>query len=119
MIAGKIWGSTECVLATPLFELHRLIIKPKHQCSRHLHRRKHNCFVVTKGRLFIDVWRGRGNLPDVTELWPGDVTTVKPGEKHRFRTEGMSCEAFEAYFTDVLGEDIERDDHGGAVRQNG
>ena len=112
---GKIWGTTECVLASPLIEIHRLKIKPRHQCSLHVHRRKFNAFLVTKGTLFIETVKNDYPLTDVTELKAGEIATVKPGEHHRFRTGKQSCECFEIYYTDILGEDIERKGHGGKV----
>lgn len=115
MITGKAWGSTECVLATPLIEIHRITIKSKHECSLHVHRKKSNAFLVTKGRLFIDVVKNDYPLTDTTELRPGDMTTVRPGEHHKFRTGTQSCEAFEIYYPDVLSEDIERKGHGGPI----
>lgn len=115
MITGKVWGTTEVVLATPLFELHKLTVKPNMQCSLHVHRRKWNAFVVVSGRLFIDVVKNDYALTDVTELGPQQVTTVRPGEHHRFRTGAEPCEAFEMYYVDALSEDIDRKDHGGPV----
>lgn len=113
MVIGKIWGTTEPVIITPLFEKHKLSIKPGHQCSLHVHRRKWNSFSVISGRLFIDVIKNDYSLTDVTELGPGDTTTVRPGEHHRFRTGPEGCEAWEEYYPDALSDDIERKDHGG------
>lgn len=113
MIVGKIWGSTEPVLIEALFELHRLRIKPQHQCSLHVHTRKANAFLVISGRLFIDVVKNDYALTDTTELGPGDVTTVQPGEHHRFRTGEEPCEAFEMYYTGILSDDIQRKGKGG------
>jgi mannose-6-phosphate isomerase-like protein (cupin superfamily) len=115
MITGKVWGTTELVLATPLLEIHRLTIKPAHQCSLHVHRKKWNAFVVTRGRLFVDVRKTDYDLIDTTELRPGDWTTVKPGEHHKFRTGRESCEAFELYYLDPLSEDIDRKGVGGKI----
>lgn len=115
MKVGKVWGVTEVVIATPLFELHKLTIKPQHQCSLHVHRHKWNAFVVVSGRLFIDVAKNNYPLIDVTELAPGQTTAVKPGEHHRFRTGDEPCEAYEMYYPETLSDDIERKDHGGKV----
>lgn len=112
---GKVWGTTETVIATPLFEMHRLSIKPMHRCSLHMHRRKWNAFLVTKGRLFIDVVKTDYPLIDTTELGPGDVMAAPPGEHHRFRTGPEGCEGFEMYYPEALSEDIDRKDHGGPV----
>lgn len=112
-LTGKVWGTTEAVIATPFCEAHRLTIKPEHQCSMHRHERKWNAFLVVSGRLFIDVAKTDYPLVDVTELGPGDMMSVPPGEKHRFRTGSEPCVAVEFYYPDVLGADIVRDDHGG------
>lgn len=117
MIIGKIWGTTECILETPLFEMHKLVIKPQHRCSLHVHRRKWNAFLVTSGKLYIDVVQNDYPLTDSTELLPGDVTSVAPGKFHMFRTGAEPCEAWELYYADALSEDIERRDHGGAVEE--
>lgn len=115
VISGKIWGTTEAVLATPAVELHRLTVKPRHQCSMHRHLRKWNAFYVISGRLLIDVEKADYALTDTTELGPGMSMAVPPGEYHRFRTEGEPCEALELYYLAPLSEDIERRDHGGPV----
>lgn len=116
-IAGKIWGTTECVLATPTIEVHRLWIEPRHRCSLHRHNRKWNAFYIIAGRLFIDVERFDYSLADTTELGPGMAATVPPGEYHRFRTGGEPCEALEIYYLDALSDDIERRDRGGALAE--
>lgn len=113
-ISGKIWGSTETVLATPFVEMHRLVIDPDHQCSMHRHVTKCNAFIVISGTLFIDVEKEYG-LTDTTTLEPGDVCTVPAGEWHRFRTGHEPCIAIEAYYPERLSEDIERRDCGGPV----
>lgn len=120
MIGGKIWGTTECLIREPLFESHRLVIKPNYQCSLHVHARKGNAFLVTKGRLFIDVFKGGyvdpNAPPDTTELVAnGRMTTVPPGEWHRFRTGDEPCEAVEFYYPGALSDDIQRKDHGGPI----
>lgn len=113
MITGKVWGSTEPVLVAPLFELHRLHVKRKHQCSMHVHHTKWNGFLVLSGELFVDV--EKPDMTDTTRLQAGDVTAVKPGEYHRFRTDRRNCVALEFYFTAPLTEDITRKDVGGKV----
>ena len=113
-IKGKIWGTTECVIQTPVFEKHRLEIKPGYQCSLHKHNRKWNSFTVISGQLFIDTVKPSKTV-DTTTLGPGDSTTVPPGEYHRFRTGGQPCIATEEYYPDTLSEDIDRNDEGGPV----
>jgi mannose-6-phosphate isomerase-like protein (cupin superfamily) len=115
MVMGKVWGSTEELLSTPMLSLHRLKIFHNHHCSLHVHRFKWNGFYVIRGKLFIEVIKNDYALTDVTELAPGDITTVKPGEHHRFRTGDENCEALEFYYTEPLSEDIIRKDKGGPV----
>ena len=113
MITEKVWGTTECVLATPLIEIHRLKIKPKFQCSLHTHKRKWNAFIVISGELEIIEAKADHVPPDKTILHPGDFLMAPPGEHHRFRTGILPCEAYEIYYPDALSEDIERKDTGG------
>jgi mannose-6-phosphate isomerase-like protein (cupin superfamily) len=116
-ITGKVWGTTEDMISDPLFECHRLVIKPMFRCSLHVHRTKWNAFIVTKGRLFIEVVKNDYPLVDVTELGPGQVMKVRPGEHHSFRTDEEGCEGFEVYWPNHLSEDIDRKDHGGPVEE--
>lgn len=115
MKIGKVWGTTSPQIETPLFSLHRLEVAPNMRCSTHVHDRKWNAFAVLSGRLFIDVAKNGYPLTDTTELGPGDVTTVAPGEFHAFRTGDEGCVCLEMYYPDALGEDIRRKDHGGPV----
>lgn len=112
MKIGKIWGTTESLIANGLIEVHRLAIVPNARCSLHAHKFKHNAFFVQSGRLFIEVHKNDYALVDVTELGPGDMTSVKPGEYHRFYTEGEECRAIELYYPEQLSEDIVRKDAG-------
>lgn len=114
MIAGKVWGLTGPEIITPMFELHRLVIKRKHQCSMHVHHAKYNGFIVLTGELFIDV--EKADMTDTTRLEAGQITVVKPGEHHRFRTGRRDCVALEFYFTAPLTEDIVRRDIGGKAK---
>lgn len=113
MKTGKAWGETECVIASPTFELHKLRIKPNHKCSLHRHRHKWNAFVVVSGTLFVDVVKQDYPLVDTTTLRAGEQTAVRPGEHHRFRTGKQWCVAYEMYYLEALSDDIDRKDHGG------
>lgn len=116
MKQGKIWGSTELVLLTPLIEVHRLIINPGAHCSWHKHERKSNMFLVLSGALTIEVRKNDYALTDKTVLEAGEVTTVPPGEFHRFVTDEKGCgitEAFEIYYPEPIGKDIVRESVGG------
>lgn len=115
-IAGKVWGTTEVVLANPTVEVHRLVIEPWHRCSLHVHDRKSNAFIVTKGKLYIDVVKNDYELTDTTVLLPGMPAAVaKPGEHHRFRTGEEGCEGFELYYLEPLADDIRRKGCGGPI----
>ena len=116
---GKVWGTTECILSTPFIEVHRLNIEPQHECSLHKHKYKWNAFFVKSGHLFIDVEKEDYPLTDTTELGPGEFTTVRPGEFHRFRTANEVCECIEIYYPEALSEDIFRKNHGGMVNGKG
>lgn len=116
MKQGKVWGETSLILRTPLIEVHKLDILEGAFCSWHHHEFKWNAFMVIRGALLIEVRKNDYQLTDVTRLGPGDFTTVRPGEVHRFRTtETASCEAWEIYYPESLGEDIIRESVGGLV----
>lgn len=114
-VIGKVWGTTECLRKTPFIEIHRLKIKPRYQCSLHVHRHKRNDFFVVRGSLTIEVTKNDYPLTDVTRLVAGQDTTVKPGEFHLFKTGDQGCECLEIYYPEEMSEDIERRGHGGAV----
>lgn len=116
-MTGKIWGTTALIESMPVFEMHWLTIKPQHECSLHVHRRKANGFLVIKGRLFIDVAKNDYPLVDTTELKMGDHVVVPAGEHHKFRTGREGCVAIEWYTPALLGDDIERKGHGGKIER--
>lgn len=111
----KIWGQTECLIAAPNYELHRLTIKPFHRCSLHIHRSKANLFYVLEGELFIDTLLGDVGAPpiDTIKLQAGDHTVVAAGVHHQFRTGKKACLAIEMYYPEPLSEDIIRRNVGG------
>lgn len=111
---GKSWGTTTVLKSTPQFELHRLDILPGHHCSWHHHERKWNDFVCLSGVLYIAVRSSDVPAGTVVRLLPGQVTSVPPGEMHRFYTTEVGAEALEMYYPDVLSEDIVRADMGGS-----
>lgn len=114
----KVWGTTEPLVVTPMFEMHRLIVKPWHRCSLHRHIFKHNAFYVCKGEIFIDVCN---ELIFAQRLIPhflvaGSYMTIEPGIRHQFRRDGGDGTTImlEMYYTEPLSEDIIRDNVGGA-----
>lgn len=108
---SKVWGVTEPLIVTPMFEMHKLRILAGHRCSMHVHQFKHNAFYAIEGHLFIDSEIGRA--PQTATVWPGSFYTVAPGVKHQFRTGSIPCVALEMYFTEPLSEDIIRSNVGG------
>lgn len=113
MKAGKVWGVTEQLLATPGLEVHRVRIKKGGYCSTHKHNRKWNAFIVLDGTLTVEVVQDAYALTDRTYLERGELMTVRPGALHRFKAEHGDVVALELYYPDVLGEDIDRQDVGG------
>lgn len=112
----KIWGRTTPLIVTPLFEMHRLDIKPWHRCSRHVHRFKHNAFYILSGSLYVDsVLSAHANFDSAHMLKANDVYTIAPGVDHQFRTGGLPCVALEMYYTEPLSEDIVRRNIGGGL----
>jgi mannose-6-phosphate isomerase-like protein (cupin superfamily) len=112
----KVWGTTECLISTPLFELHRLEIKPGHRCSLHAHRTKWNLFYILEGSLSIDLVLGDIDAPiEEKKLQVGGSISVPPGVHHQFRTNSKSCVCLEVYYTEPLSEDIIRRNIGGPV----
>lgn len=110
----KIWGETEPMIVTPMFELHRLRIESGMACSMHQHRFKHNAFYLLGGQLFIDA-ESDGRLVTHTLLL-GKPITIGPGIFHRFRTpRDHRAGVLEMYFTEPLSEDIIRRNVGGPV----
>ena len=112
-IAGKVWGVTSPIIQRALVELHHVTAKPGHHCSWHKHSRKWNAFYCLEGVLIIEVQKSY-ELTDRTILKKGQSTEVPPGEKHRFMTEESPAEFLELYYLEPLGDDIVRDDQGGA-----
>ena len=52
--AGKIWGSTELILANSSLEFHRINFKKGGVCSKHKHEWKWNGFYVMEGEMKIN-----------------------------------------------------------------
>ena len=67
-IAGKIWGSTELILANSSCEFHRIDYKKGGVCSKHKHRYKWNGFYCMSGKLKIRIWQQAYDLVDETIL---------------------------------------------------
>jgi mannose-6-phosphate isomerase-like protein (cupin superfamily) len=117
MLQGKIWGKTEELLVTPLIEVHRIHINGGFVCSMHKHEFKWNMFYVIRGELAIEVEKNDYELVDTTILGPGEWTSVRPNEYHRFRSI-TDVEALEIYYLEPLAADIVRKNVGGILENN-
>jgi len=109
MINGKVWGSTELLLANEILEFHRINARKGGVCSKHLHKHKINLFYVQEGKLLVRVWKNSYDLVDETILTAGEFTQVEPGEYHQFEALEDTI-AFEIYWAATL-------DHNDIVRE--
>lgn len=110
-IHGKLWGTTQELVANPFVSFHRAEVRKGKRCSRHRHLRKWNGFFVEAGVMQIRVYQPNG-IEDVTVLGAGDFTAVGPGITHRFECIEDAV-LFEIYWPAEIAEDIVRDDEGG------
>jgi quercetin dioxygenase-like cupin family protein len=117
MRAGKVWGWTDDLLITPLIEVHEIFINPGCVCSMHKHEFKWNMFYVKSGQLAIEVEKNDYKLVDTTILNPGQWTSVRPNEFHRFRSLDTEVEALEIYYLEPLTTDIVRKNVGGVLEK--
>ena len=46
---GKVWGTTQTLINSPVVEVHRIIINKDGYCSQHTHQSKINAFYVISG----------------------------------------------------------------------
>ena len=114
MLMGKVWGTTEPLLITPMIEVHRIKVRSNMKCSIHKHERKWNMFYCVHGIMEIHVRKNDYDLVDVTKLAPGDFTSVKPGEYHWFETSmNDNNEVLEIYYLEPITADIVRETVGG------
>ncbi len=112
-IIGKVWGTTSLLLKTPIIEIHELVILPNAYCSLHVHSIKNNSFYICSGTLVIETHKNAYDLVDRTWLSEGDITTVQPGEYHKFISGNNGAKVLEIYHLEPLSEDIMRKDRGG------
>jgi quercetin dioxygenase-like cupin family protein len=118
MLMGKVWGTTESLLVTPMIEVHRIDVKPKMKCSEHKHEFKWNAFYCVDGVIEIHVRKNDYDLVDVTRLRSGDFTTVKPNEYHWFETNLNDAKVLEIYYVEPISADIVRKTVGGSVKDS-
>lgn len=110
---GKVWGWTKAIFQSDSTEVQHLHVKKGWQCSDHEHAFKHNLFYLLKGRMRITV--EKDGLLDQTILEPGEMTAIKPGDKHRFEAL-TACELIELYWVCLDPDDIKRYTHGGETK---
>ena len=96
-----------------MIEVHRIKINPHSFCSMHKHEFKWNMFYVVKGQLNIEVRKNDYDLVDVTELYQGQFTSVRPNEYHKFVSKDVPVEALEIYYLNSISDDIIRETVGG------
>lgn len=112
ILNGKVWGTTEQILANNVLELHKVHIKKGGICSKHKHEHKINGFYVQEGKLLIRVWKNDYDLTDETIIKTNEFTQVKPGEFHQFEALEDTV-AFELYWTATINHnDIVRESVG-------
>jgi len=109
---GKVWGETRDIFEKSDVSLKHISCKEGFKCSVHKHESKFNQFYVLSGWIFINVWKNDYDLIDYTELGPGDITIVKPGEFHDFEALEDS-EVLEIYWVELREDDIVRNTVGG------
>ena len=108
---GKVWGTTQTLINSPVVEVHRIIINKDGYCSQHTHQSKINAFYVISGELEVQRWKDYG-LCDVTTLKAGELSVVPAGEAHRFDAI-YRTEALEIYWSELNHDDIQRSSVGG------
>jgi mannose-6-phosphate isomerase-like protein (cupin superfamily) len=106
-----VWGKTAKIFATSTFELHRLVVKQGHRCSRHRHLTKFNGFYVEMGTIMVTVWQKTGTV-DVTMLDQFESMVIPPGVDHMFEGIGFETVVYESYWTELHSDDIVRVDVG-------
>lgn len=109
---GKAWGWTACLIKRPSLHLHRIEVVKGGYCSTHKHLHRWNWFYVESGKLGVTEKKNGTGTVDTTTLEAGDSCLVPPGNLHSFEAL-EDCVAFEAYWAELDGSDIERDSVGG------
>lgn len=111
MIKKKPWGTTECLIESPMMQLHRITVVANAFCSEHKHAGRANVFYVVAGMLEIHWWE-KGKRKSVV-LCHGESHTILPGVRHQFRTRVPAAIALEMYYPVLNLGDIIRYSKGG------
>lgn len=109
---GKVWGTTQSLIANGNFSIHRLEINKNSFCSKHKHLYKYNKFYIESGELEVTIWKNDYKLVDKIILKSGESTTINPGEYHQFESK-TDCIVYEIYWVALDENDIQRDSVGG------
>ena len=112
--SGKVWGWTKPIFLQNNVEIHHISAKKGWQCSSHEHVFKFNLFYVLTGRLLVRTTKD--GLNDETILDPGEMTAIKPGDRHQFEAL-TDCEVLEVYWVELDPGDIKRHDQGGKAKK--
>ena len=113
----KAWGWSEQKVEAGCLTVFKIEIFAGGYCSKHIHQRKSNGFIVEQGKMRVSVWDGNGVSSDVILTPTSGCFIVPPNVPHRFNSD-VGCEAFEIYFKqegeeEPLSEDIIRYSIGG------
>jgi mannose-6-phosphate isomerase-like protein (cupin superfamily) len=112
---GKVWGTTQALIRSPVIEVHKIIINKNGYCSQHTHQSKINAFYIISGELEVHRWKDYG-LCDITILKAGELSVVPAGESHRFKAI-YRTEALEIYWSELNHDDIQRSSVGGMNKE--
>lgn len=116
----KVWGTTEDLFSSGLFEAHRIEAKEGGYCSWHKHDSKYNGFLLVEGQMEVVAATGPDDGDLVTALLPGELFIVPPGVWHQFQTDAGAT-VIELYWPAGLNDftvpDIVRDRLGGVVEE--
>jgi len=104
---GKIWGFTSKIFEHNNVSIHRLFIKSKSGCSKHLHKHKYNLFYVESGEIELTIWQNDYDLIDKTILKSGEYLTIKPELYHSFHAI-LDSIVYEIYYSKIDDNDIIR-----------
>ena len=124
---GKVWGTTQTLINSPVVEVHRIIINKDGYCSQHTHQSKINAFYVLSGVLQISRWKNyvhevgkiiqagfdQHQMVDITKVYRHQMCVVPAGEPHMF-TALEDTVALEIYWAELNHNDIQRTNVGGA-----
>jgi mannose-6-phosphate isomerase-like protein (cupin superfamily) len=110
--SGKIWGYTSKIFSKNNVEIHRIEGIVGGKSSLHRHTAKWSMFFVEEGLLRILIEKNDYPLTDETKLSGGESIIIQPKEYHSFEILQEGTVAYEIYWTEIDGNDIERKNSG-------